>query len=291
MAAVQLTETAIRAALKRATTAGTREDLSDKALPGLRLRVTPKGRGTWVLACRDALGAMRRFQLGGYPAMGIGEAREAARRERVRVRQGGDPIRERREAAKAARVRAERDRLTLGVLVGDWRREHLAHRSPRYAHEAVRALRTAFAAEWDRPAEALDRVAVLCALGGLARRRQTLPRRGNATDHNPIAARTAAYGRACFAWALKRDMVPANPFEALPDRPAAPARERVLSDDEVAEVWAAICIVGGTFGRIVRLLILTGQRRDEVAGIQWEELSPDLATWTIPGSRTKNGRR
>lgn len=288
MAAVQLTETAIRAALKRAASAGTREDLSDKALPGLRLRVTPKGRGSWVLACRDGVGAMRRFQLGAYPALGVGEAREAARRERVRVRQGRDPIRERREAAQAARVRGERDRLTLGVLVEDWRRERLIHRSPRYAHEAVRALKVAFSAEWERPAEALDRAGVLRVLDGIARRRTA--HRGNATDRNPMAARTAAYGRACFTWALKRDMVPTNPFEILPDRPAAPTREHVLSDDELAGVWAAASAMDGAFGRMVRILILTGQRRDEVAGIRWEELSADLATWTIPGSRTKNGR-
>lgn len=286
--AVQLTETAIRAALKRAAASGKREDLSDKALPGLRLRVTPLGRSTWVLACRDNVSAFRRFQLGSYPAVGIGDAREAARRLRVHVRQGADPIRERREAAGAARMRAERDRLTLGVLVEDWQREHLAHRSPRYAAEAVRALRVAFAAEWEQPAEALDRAVVMRVLDGIARRRMTC--RGNTTDRNPIATRTAAYGRACFAWAAKRDMVPANPFEALPERPAAPSRERVLADVELAEVWRAAEAVGGAFGRMVRLLILTGQRREEVAGLAWEELSPDLTMWTIPGNRTKNGR-
>ena len=64
-------------------------------------------------------------------------------------------------------------------------------------------------------------------------------------------------------------------------------RERVLSDDEIGEVWRAA--VSAPYGTIIRLLILTGQRRGEVAGMTWGELSDDLSTWTIPGERTKNG--
>lgn len=285
---VRLTATAIQAAAKRAAAAGGREELADTAQPGLRLRLAPSGRGTWVLGCRDRTGAARRFTLGAWPALGIAEAREAARALRAKVRGGADPLKERRAAAEAARAQKARDRLTLGTLVEDWQRERLApHRSLRYSAEAVRALRVAFAAEWSRPAEGLDRATVRRVLDGIARKRPA--EKGNATDRNAIAARTGAYGRACFGWAVKHEKVPANPFEALPDRPAAPSRERVLSDSELAEVWRAAEAAGGAFGRMVKLLILTGQRREEVAGVAWEELAPDLTLWTIPGRRTKNG--
>jgi hypothetical protein len=76
---VRMTETAIQAAAKRAAESGKRLDISDATLPGLRLRLTPAGGRSWVLACRDTLGGMRRFPLGDHPAMGISEAREAAR--------------------------------------------------------------------------------------------------------------------------------------------------------------------------------------------------------------------
>jgi uncharacterized protein (DUF58 family) len=76
---VKLTESAIRAAVIKATADKKRTDLSDAMLPGLRLRLTPAGGKSSVLACRDSLGGMRRFPLGEFPKMGIGEAREAAR--------------------------------------------------------------------------------------------------------------------------------------------------------------------------------------------------------------------
>jgi integrase len=104
-----------------------------------------------------------------------------------------------------------------------------------------------------------------------------------------MTGRTAAYGRAAFAWAVKRGMVQTNPFADLPVSTASAKRERLLSDDEIAEIWRA---AGGTrspFGTIVRFLILTGQRRGEVAGMAWCEISDDLASWTMPGERTKNG--
>src|SRR6202012_1974342 len=83
----------------------------------------------------------------------------------------------RQKGAAAAKATAERDRLTLGVLVDDWSRLHLTTRSNRYALEAVRALREAFAAQWDRPADALDRATALRALDALEKPHQRSKRR------------------------------------------------------------------------------------------------------------------
>jgi integrase len=66
-------------------------------------------------------------------------------------------------------------------------------------------------------------------------------------------------------------------------------RDRVLSDEEAAAIWRAAGAAAQPFGAIVRLLMLTGQRREEVAGMTWAEVSEDFATWTIPATRTKNG--
>jgi integrase len=63
----------------------------------------------------------------------------------------------------------------------------------------------------------------------------------------------------------------------------------VLADDELRDIWLAAATSRGAFGAIVRMLILTGQRRNEVAGMAWPEIAADGATWTIPASRTKNG--
>jgi integrase len=102
-----------------------------------------------------------------------------------------------------------------------------------------------------------------------------------------MAARTAAYGKAAYGWATRRGSLSSNPFLNLPVAPTE-RRERVLSDDELGAIWRATD-GAGPFNGIVRLLLLTGQRREEVAGMTWAELSDDLSTWTIPASRAKNG--
>ena len=102
-----------------------------------------------------------------------------------------------------------------------------------------------------------------------------------------MAAQTAAYGKAAYGWAVKRGVIEGNPFLNLPVAPTA-KRERVLSDGEVAALWQA---TDGPrpFNGIARFLLLAGQRREEVAGMTWAELSGDFSTWTIPASRAKNG--
>lgn len=270
-----------------------RVDYPDGATPGLSLRVSADGKRVWALRMRDQAGTLRRFTLGNYTdAQGLRWARDEAEALRQKVRrEGHDPHRERREAAAAAAAAAEHDRLTLEVLAGDWQRMHLANRSPRYAAEAIRALKTVFASHWGKPVADLDRATVVRVLDGLQRPGGGAGRsKGMVTNRAAIAARTAAYGRACFAWALKRDTVATNPFENLPMPEAAPARERVLSDAELKAVWEAAGASNPTFGALVRMLILTGQRREEVAGMKWEDVSGDMALWTIPGTETKNGK-
>jgi integrase len=88
---------------------------------------------------------------------------------------------------------------------------------------------------------------------------------------------------------MKRGTVRSNPFAELPWPTAITKRDRVLSDEEAAAIWRAAGEATPPYGTIVRLLMLTGQRREEVAGMTWAELSEDLLIWTIPGMRTKNG--
>ena len=93
---IALTETGIRKAIRESAVTG-RRDLADANCRGLRLRLTPAGSTTWVLACRDRFGRMRRFRLGSFPEVGISEARAAARTLHVRVKQdGADPVADRR---------------------------------------------------------------------------------------------------------------------------------------------------------------------------------------------------
>jgi integrase len=136
----------------------------------------------------------------------------------------------------------------------------------------------------------LDRAAVVRALDALTRRRARQSAGGaDKRKGTAMTGQTAAYGRAAFAWAMKRGMVQANPFGALPVDKSIGKRERVLSDGEIGEIWHAAGEAASPYGTMIRLLILTGQRRGEVAGMAWREISDDLTTWTMPSGRTKNG--
>lgn len=261
----------------------------DDAQRGLAVRVTASGGRTYL--CQYTLhGHKWRVPLGTCSAVSLSKAREAAAVIMGDVAKDRNPAAERKDAAAAERARRVRDRLTLRVLIDDWNGLHLAERRPSYAAEAVRALHYAFAAHLDDAAEDLDRAAVVRALDALTRRRKRkLGARMEKPKGAAMTGRTAAYGRAAFGWAVKRGAVHTNPFAALPVDKSIDKRERVLSDVEIAEIWRAAGEAALPYGAIIRLLVLTGQRRGEVAGMAWGEVSEDLATWTMPGDRTKNG--
>jgi integrase len=255
---------------------------------GLAVRVTTSGGRTYL--CQYTLhGQKWRIPLGSCSAVSLSKAREAAAVVMGDVAKGRNPAAERKEAAAAERAKRARDRLTLRALIDDWRRLHLTERRASYAGEAVRALHYAFADSLDDAAEDLDRATAVRALDVLTRRRARKSGDAGKPKGAAMTGRTAAYGRAAFAWAMKRGVVHSNPFANLPVGKGIARRERVLSDEEIAEIWRAAGEAGAPYGTIIRLLILTGQRRGEVAGMNWGEMSLDLATWTMPGGRTKNG--
>jgi integrase len=102
------------------------------------------------------------------------------------------------------------------------------------------------------------------------------------------ANRTLAAVRRLFNWCIERDILSTNPCTGV--RPAVQevSRDRVLSDEELALVWRAAGELGEPFGPFVRLLILTAQRRDEVAGMRWSEVDLARQLWTLPRERVKN---
>jgi integrase len=246
---------------------------------GLGVRVTGRSRvssgGKTYLAQYTWHGQKRRIPLGSCSAVSLAKVRDAVRAIMGDVAKGVDPAAER----KRAKVNGA---LTLKALLSDWQALHLSGKRPRYAAEAVRAVRNAFSRYLDLPASDLDRSTAVKTLDAMARK-------GSAA----MAARTAAYGKAAYGWAVKRGALSVNPFLNLPVASDI-RRERVLTDDELGAVWRATDGYS-PFSGIVRLLVLTGQRREEVAGMTWAELSGgsaatlDLSTWTIPASRAKNG--
>ena len=96
--------------------------------------------------------------------------------------------------------------------------------------------------------------------------------------------------RPFFKWAHERELVDANPMIGLRTPKAPPSRERTLEDFEIRAFWQATSETAWPFSTIYKLLLLTGSRRSEVAGMKWSELDLDAGLWMLPGARTKNGR-
>jgi integrase len=247
----------------------------DDVQRGLAVRVTAAGSKSY-LAQYTIGGTKRRIPLASVDALSLAKAREAVAAIMGDVAKGMDPAAQRKAEAAERKAKDARDGFTLSVLIEDWERLHLSAKRGSYAVEAVRALRNGFAKYLDLPAAELDRKAVVKVVDGIAAS-------GSAT----MAGRLVAYGSATYNWAVKRGSLSANPFLTVPVA-ATPKRERVLSDDELAEIWRATD-PATTFGAIVRTLILTGQRREEVGGMTWGEVAADLSTWTLAGVRAKNG--
>jgi integrase len=242
---------------------------------GLGVRVTAGGGKSFLVQYRRA-GEKRRVPLGSCSAISLAGAREAARAILGDVAKGKDPAAERKQAIQQAKARAEQEALTLGVLIDQWEAGHLADKRAGYRVEATRALRFAFRSKLGKPAADLDPGTVKREVHSIA-----------AAGKLATARLTAAYGRACYGWAIGAGLLETNPFQGVRLN-GVPSRERVLTDAELAAIWKAVDGLG-SYNSIVRLLLLTGQRREEVAGMTWNEITDDLSAWTISAQRAKNG--
>ena len=250
-----------------------RQEIPDSFLPGLYLIQQPSGAKGWAVRYRHQ-GVPRKLTLGSYPALGLKDARELGAKALRAVAEGRDPGREKilARAAKADSV----DRIVEEFLERHVRRSN----RPRTAQGTERLLRQHVLPRWrGRMVHEITRRDVLKILDHVVD--------GGA----PIAAnRTFAAVRKFFNWCVARDILAASPCAGVKPPTSERARDRVLSDDELRLVWTAADKLGGTFGPLVKLLALTGQRRDEVARMRWDELDLDTRLWTLPRARTKNNQ-
>jgi hypothetical protein len=244
----------------------------DTECRGLGVRVTVSGAKRFIVQWTDpATKSKNREPIGAWGAITTDQARKAATARLGDVAKGINPKAERkRQRAEAERERVERA-LTFDALVEDWATLHLARQSERYCAEAVRAIKRAFPELLKRPAAQITKTDVLKALDRIVKA-------GKAA----MAGRTLDYSRAAFRWAEQRGKVPGNPFRGLPAIEGSKrARDRVLSENELAEVWAAAGTLRYPWGPFYRLALLTLQRRTEVGEMCWSELAPDLSVWDL----------
>ena len=242
---------------------------------GLRLRLTGNvERKSWVAQYRHA-GRTRRLKIGSIEKLAPDEARKAARKILARVELGVDPAAEKATArAKAANtlrsvIDEYLDAKKSTVRASSFRVTELYLRNPRYFG----------------PLHSLPVTDV--GLADVATRLKVIGRESGTVS----ASRARAALSAMYGWAMREGLCgpqPHNPVANTNPPKNSAARERVLSDAELAAIWRACG--DDDFGRIVRLLALTGCRRQEIGGLRWGEIDYEKSAITLPGERTKNGR-
>lgn len=211
-------------------------------------------------------------------------ARKEAARLRRDARFGVDPLEERR-TAQASEEAAESDRFKS--IVSDFLKRHAAQNKT--ARETERIFDVYVLPSWgDRSIRAIKRRDVVELLDRIEDCEIDGPK-GRKIGGKVMADRTLAAIRKLFNWFATRDDEFISPVVQGMGRTKAREleRDRVLSDDELRLIWPLLAGMG-TFGAIVKMLIFTGQRREEVAQMSWPELSRN-GTWTVPAERYKTG--
>jgi integrase len=230
-----------------------------------------RDQATYVLKYRQ-FGRQRFVTIGPHGAPWTPElARKEAKRLLGQVAMGKDPA---EEKAKARLQAAD----TLRNIADQYLRDAKQRLKPRTYSEIERYL----SANW-KPLHSMS-------VFQITRRHISARIADIALAHGAVsAARARTALSSMFNWAIREGIdIAANPVLGT-NRPAQPgSRERVLTDTEISAIWQACG--DDDYGRIVRLLLLTAQRRDEVGSMQWAELDIFSGLWTVPSARTKNYR-
>jgi integrase len=262
----------------------------DSQLPGFGLRISASGSRTWQAFYR-VKGKMVREKLGTLAQIpNVGTARQLARQSMTKARAGSHPVEDRRRKEDEARRQAEaeeaRKKNTSAAAIDRYLAERQVDKSRKpmcaeYFAETARTLEknVKHTALGKRPLDEITGDDIKRLVRGIAK------------DAPSQANHTLAYLSAMLGWAVEEGLIAKNPAIGVKMPAQRVERERVLGEEEIRPFWLACDRVGWPFGPLAQLLLLTAQRRDELAHATWSEFDDlERQTWTLPGERTKNGR-
>jgi len=241
-----------------------RMDVWDTALLCFGMRVSPSGRKSWFVMVR-VNGRQKRVTLGTYPAVSLAEGRAEARKH-IRDAQLGVLSDPKKSPA-----------LTLGETVPLF--VQLYARPKNRGWKESERLLGKFQDLFSRSLTQIARSDVVRVLDEIVA--SGTPYRAN---------RALAALKKLMSWALDRGMIDVNPIAGLKPPHKERARELVPSEEGLASLMHAADAEGYPFGDALKFLVLTGQRRSEVAEMRWSEIDLEHALWIIPSARAKNGQ-
>jgi integrase len=258
-----------------------RHEVPDRACAGLYVVIQPSGAKSWAVRYRH-LGKTRKLTLGTIEALPLAAARRAAADALHEVALGRDPAADKRqrlaESEQAAALRASD---TVDALAAQFLTQYVERNCrPGTQYQVRRVFAVEVLPRWHgRSVHDITRRDVVALLDKVV------------VDRPVLANRIRSYLSKFFNWLLARDVLKWSPVAGVEQPAKETARDRVLTSAEIVSVWRACEQIGGEFATLVKLLLLTGQRRGEVAGMCWSEIDADRRTWTLPAARSKNGRQ
>jgi integrase len=244
-----------------------RLDFRDELMPGLVLRISTSGTKTFCLHKRIN-GKMRRLTIGRLGIVSLAEARERVRQVLYEIEI------DRFEDRTGIEIETKP---TLGDVIPDYIEKHAKVHNRDWKRKE--ALLAKFTSLHGKRIDEIKRADVVKACDVIHK-------------SAPVSAnRALAHLKHLMGWCVERGMIDASPIAGMKPLSKERSRERVLSDDEVGALWAACDAEGYPFGDCMKLLMLSGQRRAEVAEMRWSELDLEKRLWTLPSSRAKNGKQ
>jgi integrase len=242
----------------------------DPEMPGHGVRVYPAGPSAFYVIARDAFKKQRWVKLGGTAEMGIEQSRERARTVIRRLRDGLEPF-------EAPKPKPD----SVADVCATWIKRHVEAKGLRTGDELQRVLERHVLPVWkdDQPFADI--------------RRSDIARLLDAVEdkHGPwVADSVLSALRSVASWYASRHDTYVPPFTKNMRRVPAHQRKRsrFLSDDELRAVWKTAEGEDSALSALVRVLLLTGQRREKVASMRWDDVAPD-GTWTIPTAPREKG--
>ena len=251
-----------------------RLEVSDAKRPGLRLRVSPQGKKVWMFEKRVKGGSKRKHTLGTWPGVSLADARAIALEIEVEAGRGIDRVADER-TKKLADEAARASMLSVREVINLYTELHLSQL--RTGNERKRQLEQALELNLSAHISELTHK-------DLQRAVDAKLLEGKAVSANRVRAALVAF----VNWAWVRGYLPEHIGLRITKPTREAVRERVLSLDEVQTIYDAANMLGTLWGPFVRLLILTGQRRGEVAALRWEEIDLGAAKISKSGTTTKN---
>ena len=252
-----------------------RAEVPDGGLVGLYLVVQPSGAKSWAIRYPHG-GRRRKMTIGSYPLFGLADARKVAGSALRTAAEGRDPSIERANLGR----KAEPKITTVEDAFAQFMKRHSELRNrPSTVRENRRFIAREVVPKWGKKdIRSVGRADVIDLIDSMMDR--SIPQSAN---------RVHALLRKAFNWFVERGVIERSPCANVRAPAASVSRDRVLSADELRNVWSACNRIGWPFGPMIQLLILTGQRREEVAGAVWEEFSLSIPdpVWTIPKERSK----